>query len=215
MIIRTLIVGPIQCNCCILGCEATREALVIDPGDEVERILKALEKENLVLKAIFHTHAHLDHVGASAALARATGAPILLHEADLPLWEHVPEQAAAFGFRAPSMAPVDRYLQDGESVSWGRDTGVVLHTPGHTPGSISLYVAAEARLFSGDTLFAGSIGRTDLWMGDERAILRSIRERILTLPDETIVVPGHGPATSIGEERRSNPFVADDQGGRV
>ena len=217
MLVRTIVVGPLQCNCTILGCEETGEALVIDPGDEIERILEALRTENLACTGIFHTHAHIDHLGATAPLKEATGASILLHAEDQPLYEHVPDQAALFGFPTPPTAPIDRYIQDGEVLGWGRIRGEVLHTPGHTPGGISLRIAPQSnraggadepdRLFSGDTLFAGSVGRTDLWGGNWDQLLRSIRERLLTLPDETIVVPGHGPPTTIGEERRRNPFL--------
>jgi glyoxylase-like metal-dependent hydrolase (beta-lactamase superfamily II) len=218
MIFRTFPVGVLQCNCVILGCEKTKEALVIDPGDEVDRILGALRDENLILRGIVHTHAHLDHLGATVPLAQATGAPIYLHADDLPLYEHVPEQAALFGFPAPPVAPADRYIRDGESLSWGTVSAEVMHTPGHTPGSVCLRVpwlggqsggvAQPERVFAGDTLFAGSIGRTDLWGGDFDRILASIRDRLLSLPDDTIVWPGHGPATTIGRERRENPFLA-------
>ena len=216
MIFRTFPVGWLQCNCVILGCETTRRALVLDPGDEVDRILAVLQEEGLTLQGVLHTHAHLDHVGATAPLAAATGAPILLHAADRPLYEAAAEQASWMGIPPPRMSPVDRYLGDGESISWGARTGEVIHTPGHTPGSLCLRVpwlqddgaAGPEHLFAGDTLFAGSIGRTDLWGGDEHQILRSIRRRLLTLPDETVVWPGHGPATTIGRERRDNPFLA-------
>jgi hydroxyacylglutathione hydrolase len=215
MIFQTFPVGALQCNCVILGCETTREALVIDPGDEVDRILRALKEGGLTLRGIVHTHAHLDHLGATAPLARATGAPIYLHSDDLPLYEHVPEQAALFGFPTPPTMPADRYIRDGESLSWGTVSAEVMHTPGHTPGSVCLRVpwtgdrpgGEPERVFAGDTLFAGSIGRTDLWGGDFDRILASIRDRLLSLPDETVVWPGHGPATTIGRERRENPFL--------
>ena len=143
MIFRTFPVGWLQCNCVILGCEATREALVVDPGDEVDRILRVLQEEKLVLKGILHTHAHLDHIGATAPLAQVTGAPILLHAADRPLYDAAAEQAAWMGIPAPNMAPADRYVGDGESLSWGRFSGEVIHTPGHTPGSICLFHEGE------------------------------------------------------------------------
>jgi hydroxyacylglutathione hydrolase len=216
MFVRTFPVGPFQCNCSVLGDEETGEALVIDPGDEITEILRVLHDAGLTCRAMFHTHAHLDHVGATAALAKATGAPVLLHEADLPLWEHAPDQAAFMGIESPPMVPVDRYVRDGEFISCGRLRGEVIHTPGHSPGSVCLLVPWDpdgravpepGRLFAGDTLFAGSIGRTDLWGGSEERILQSIRRRLLPLPDETVVIPGHGPLTTIGQERRENPFL--------
>jgi hydroxyacylglutathione hydrolase len=218
MLLQTFSVGLLQCNCSVLGCPETGEALVIDPGDEAERILQVLARHDLACKTILLTHAHLDHVGAAAPLAAATGAEILLHEADRSLYAKVPEQAALFGFRSPPLAPIDRYLGDGESLGIGRLAGEVRHTPGHSPGGICLLVPASTeggtepgRLFAGDTLFAGSIGRTDLWGGSHDDIVRSIKERLLTLPDETIVIPGHGGPTTIGEERRWNPFLAADK----
>ncbi|MDM7914339.1 MAG: MBL fold metallo-hydrolase [Candidatus Eisenbacteria bacterium] len=223
MIVETFPVGLLQCNCTVLGCEETRRALVVDPGDEVEAILAVVERYRLTVETILHTHAHLDHLGATAPLARATGARVLLHAGDQPLYDHVDEQARLFGFATPPTVPVDRHVADGEELRVGEMRGEVLHTPGHTPGSLCLHLPAPAnspagaasprasdapaRLFSGDTLFQGSIGRTDLWGGDTDAILRSIRERLLTLPDATLVVPGHGPSTTIGQERRSNPFL--------
>lgn len=212
MIQETFPVGPLQCNCTILGCEETRRALVIDPGDEADRILEALKRLDLTLVGILHTHAHLDHVGATQALARPSGARIMLHPADQFLYDHVDMQARMFGFPIPQSIPVDHHVRDGEAISFGQRSGEIVHTPGHTPGSLCLRVDAGAAvqaptLFAGDTLFLGSIGRTDLWGGDMDQILRSIDERLLILPDETIVVPGHGPQTTIGRERRSNPFL--------
>ncbi len=221
MIFETFPVGMLQCNCVILGCPATRAALVIDPGDEVERILEALRRHDLNLTGVLHTHAHFDHLGASAPLAEATGAPLLLHRGDESLYSRVPVQTALFGFPAPPLSPIDRYVRDGDALSWGDCAGEILHTPGHSPGSVCLHVPLgwgahepgsgpgqePGRIFAGDTLFAGSIGRTDLWGGDGEEILRSIRRRLLSLPDETVVVPGHGPETTIGEERRRNPFL--------
>lgn len=216
MILETIPVGPLQCNCVILGCGETGRALVIDPGEEADRILEILAARNLTVEAILHTHAHLDHVGATQPLAEATGAPILLHGEDQPLYDHVELQAQMFGLPTPPTLPVDRHVVDGEAIHAGSIRGEILHTPGHSLGSLCLHLP-EARdprsgrgrpiLFAGDTLFCGGIGRTDLWGGDFDRILRSIRERILTLPDETLVVPGHGPMTSVGAERASNPFL--------
>lgn len=214
MIIETFPVGVLQCNCTILGCEVTRRALVIDPGDDPRLILDALRRLDLKCEALLHTHAHLDHVGATEAIATATGARVMLHASDQSLYDMVEIQARMFGFPVPATLPVDRHVTDGEELAVGQLRGEVLHTPGHTQGSLCLSVptdgngkAMEPRLFAGDTLFLGSIGRTDLWGGDMETILRSIQERILTLPDETVVVPGHGPSTTVGRERRTNPFL--------
>lgn len=216
MIQETFAVGLLQCNCTVLGCETTREALVIDPGDDPETILEVLRRHDLTCKGILHTHAHLDHVSATHRLAEVTGARILLHQADQSLYDNVGLQAQMFGFPAPETMPVDQHVADGDTVSVGENSGEILHTPGHSPGSLCLHIpessggetTAQSRLlFAGDTLFLGSIGRTDLWGGDYAQIIRSIQERLLSLPDETIVIPGHGPQTTIGKERVSNPFL--------
>jgi hydroxyacylglutathione hydrolase len=209
-------VGMLQCNCSIIGDPETREALVVDPGDEAGRILELLAKHALTVKATVSTHAHIDHVGGLRKMQQATGAPVLMHGDDMELYRHLDVQAAWIGMRTPDPASVDKFLREGDTLRWGRFEANVLHTPGHTPGSISLYLApqpqtkarAEAgRLLAGDTLFAGSIGRTDLWGGSPEQILRSIHQKLLILPDETIVYPGHGAATTIGEERAGNPFL--------
>lgn len=213
MIVETFPVGLLQCNCTVLGCRATRRALVIDPGDDVDNILNVLERNELTLDGILHTHAHLDHVGATSALAAATGAPVMLHRADQYLYDHIEMQARMFGFPVPETMPVDRYVADGEEIRVGRLRGEVLHTPGHSPGSICLRMLGAGNgdgpgpVFAGDTLFLGSIGRTDLWGGNMDRILRSIKDRLLTLPDEIVVIPGHGPGTTIGGERHTNPFL--------
>jgi hydroxyacylglutathione hydrolase len=206
--VQTIQVGALQCNCSILVDEDSREALVIDPGDEAARILAAVDKEKARVVALLHTHAHFDHVGATADVARATSAPIRLHAGDRPLYDALPEQAAFFGMSAAPPAPVDESLEDGDVVSFGKSSVRVIHTPGHTPGSCCFLLAGEApRLFAGDTLFRRSIGRTDLWGGDSDQILESIRGKLYALPAETPVICGHGPRTTIGEERASNPFV--------
>ena len=224
LIHEILPVGMLQCNCSILGDPATREAIVIDPGDEVDRILAAITKHDLKVRAILNTHAHIDHVGGLRKLHDATGAPVFMHRDDLELYRHLDTQAQWLGVRPPAMTEVDQFLREGDLIRWGGYEGRVLHTPGHTPGSISLYLPLKdagggrmARkpsagdeapwLFAGDTLFAGSIGRTDLWGGSMPAILNSIQGKLLALPDETIVFPGHGPVTTIGEERETNPFL--------
>lgn len=216
MIVETFPVGLLQCNCTVLGDPKSGRALVIDPGDEPGAILAVLQRHGLQAEAILHTHAHLDHVQATRELAESTGARVMLHPGDQFLYDSVEMQAQMLGFPVPDTMPVDHHVRDGETVAVGGIHGEILHTPGHTPGSLCLRVGSETgaaapllagRLFAGDTLFLGSIGRTDLWGGDMDQILRSIHERLLTLPDETIVVPGHGPLTTIGAERRSNPFL--------
>lgn len=207
MILETFPVGPLQCNCTILGDETTREAMVIDPGDNIPQILVRLAKHGLTLKQIVVTHAHIDHVGGAVQLKEATGAPILLNENDLPLLKMMDMQAGWLGIAPPEVAAPDVSVEDGMVVGIANHAAQVLHTPGHTQGSICLHFAPEKLLVAGDTLFAGSIGRTDLPGGDGRQILRSIHDRILTLPDETRVIPGHGSGTTIGEERESNPFL--------
>jgi hydroxyacylglutathione hydrolase len=209
-------VGLLQCNCSIIGDPETREALVVDPGDEASRILELLAKHSLTVKAIVSTHAHIDHVGGLRKIQQATGAPVLMHADDMELYRHLDVQAAWIGMRTPDPANIDKFLREGDTLRWGHFEANVLHTPGHTPGSISLYlapqqetkaVAAAGKLLAGDTLFAGSIGRTDLWGGSLEQILRSIHQKLLILPDETIVYPGHGALTTIGAERDGNPFL--------
>lgn len=208
LIHEILPVGWLQCNCHIVGDPATREAIVVDPGDETERILEVLHRHNLRVKSIVITHAHPDHVGGAAQLKAATGAPVLMHADDLWLLENVPMQCAAFGFPAPPAVQLDQPLCAGEELRWGEDLRAqVLHTPGHTPGSLCLYLPEQRLLLAGDTLFAGSIGRTDLWGGSHETILRSIHSQLLPLADDVIVYPGHGPETTVGRERERNPFL--------
>lgn len=207
MIIETFPVGPLQCNCTILGDEQAGEAIVIDPGDEVGRIHRRLQDLGLKLKQILVTHAHIDHVGGALRLKRLTGAPILFNENDLMQLELMDKQAAWLGIETPETAPPDEALTDGMIVGIDSCPAQVLHTPGHTQGSVCLHFAPMKLLIAGDTLFAGSIGRTDLPGGNFDQIIDSIQSRLLALPDETKVVPGHGPATTIGAERRSNPFL--------
>jgi hydroxyacylglutathione hydrolase len=257
----TIPVGILQCNCSIVGDPATREALVIDPGDEVNRILDLLGRHKLTVKVIVSTHAHIDHVGGLSKLHQYTGAPVLMHRDDLPLYQAMDMQAAFLGVHPPDLIEVDQLLKEGDVLHWGSFEAQVIHTPGHTPGSVSLYLPHDAgrvtgaaavkkilvkdeagdeiaiadllkktidpentreilvadefeqilcpapQLFSGDTLFAGSIGRTDLWGGSMEQIMDSLRSKLMHLPDATIVYPGHGPVTTIGQERHLNPFL--------
>jgi glyoxylase-like metal-dependent hydrolase (beta-lactamase superfamily II) len=207
MILETFPVGPLQCNCTILGDEAAGEAIVIDPGDDISRIHRRLTESGLKLKQILITHGHIDHVGGALKLKRLTGAPILLNENDLPQLNLMDKQAAWVGVPTPEVAPPDESLADGMTVGLASLPAQVLHTPGHTQGSVCLHFAPLNMLVAGDTLFAGSIGRTDLPGGDGPQIIRSIESRLLALPDDTRVMPGHGPATTIGEERQNNPFL--------
>ncbi len=207
MIHEILPVGPLQCNCSILGDETTHDAMVIDPGDDIADILAIIQKHNLQVRQIVITHAHIDHVGGAMKLRRATGAPILLNENDYALVKMLDVQAAWLGMENPGPVEIDRSVGDADKVEAGPLVANVIHTPGHTEGSICLYFPGQQKLIAGDTLFAGSIGRTDLPGGSFDKIIRSLHGKVLTLPDETIVVPGHGPLTTIGEERESNPFL--------
>lgn len=205
MIIRQLAVGPLQANCFIVGCEQTRRAAVIDPGDEADRILLALAERGLTVTHILNTHGHFDHVGANRRLKQATGAPILIHALDAPMLRLLARTAAAWGMAAENSPDPDRLIAEGEMIPVGELALQVIHTPGHTPGGVSFY--ANGVLFVGDTLFAGSVGRTDFPGGDFDTLRRSIQEKLFRLPDEVRVFTGHGPETTIGEEKRTNPFV--------
>ena len=198
-------VGPLQCNCSIIGDPLSRKALVVDPGGDADRILDSLRRHDLQLTGIIHTHAHLDHILASGTLREATGAPLKLHREDWFLWEMVAEQCRAFGLPAVELPPPDSWIQDDEDLHCCG--GVSLHTPGHTPGSMSFWFAAHKLLLAGDTLFRGSIGRTDLPGGSFETISDSIRQRLYTLDEDALVITGHGPPTDIGTELRENPFV--------
>ena len=207
MIHEILTVGPLQCNCSILGDKASGDAIVVDPGDEISRIVDTLKKHGLTVKQIIITHAHIDHIAGAQRLKRLTGAPILYNQNDLPLVKMMDQQAGWLGIPVPEVAPPDASLEEGQKVAVSGISGYILHTPGHTEGSVCLYLPRQNLLLAGDTLFAGSVGRTDLPGGNSRKLIQSIHESLLTLPDEVTVVPGHGPKTSIGTERESNPFI--------
>jgi glyoxylase-like metal-dependent hydrolase (beta-lactamase superfamily II) len=207
MIHEILPVGPLQCNCSILGDETTREAMVVDPGDDIAEVLAIIQKHNLQVRQIVITHAHIDHVGGAMKLRQATGAPILMNQNDYALVKMLDVQAAWLGMAPPGEVKIDRSMGEGDKVEAGPLVANVIHTPGHTEGSVCLFFPAQQKLIAGDTLFAGSIGRTDLPGGSFDKIMRSLNEKVLALPDETVVVPGHGPLTTIGDERESNPFL--------
>ncbi len=207
MIHEILPVGILQCNCSIFGDEQTREAIVIDPGDNIGQILAILASHALKVKAIVITHAHIDHIGGAAKLKDATGAPVYMNASDQDLYDHLDVQAAWLQMKTPEKTSIDTEAREGDSLELGGKAFHVLHTPGHTQGSISLWIPAENKLIAGDTLFRDSIGRTDLPGGDGRQILRSIRNKLLTLPEDAVVVPGHGGNTTIGREKERNPFL--------
>lgn len=205
-------VGPLACNCAILVDEATGDAAIVDPGDEPERIVEAVGRAGGRAVVLLHTHAHFDHIGGASGVRRATGASIRLHPEDRFLYDMLPRQGAMFGFRFEPPDPVTASLEDGEDVRVGDSAIRVLHTPGHSPGSCCFRTDAPAPvLFSGDTLFRDSIGRTDLWGGSFPTIERSIRERLYALPETLRVIPGHGEETTIGYEKRHNPFVPGER----
>lgn len=211
MIHEILPVGMLQCNCSIFGDEPTREAIVVDPGDEIESILEVLRRHGLKVKSIVITHAHIDHIGGAAKLKAATGAPVWMNENDQALYDRLDVQASWLGMRTPERAEIDHAAKEGDSLvlaSAEAETRFhVLHTPGHTQGSLCLFIPSENKLVAGDTLFRESIGRTDLPGGDHRKILSSIGVKLFSLPEETVVIPGHGPNTTIGHEREHNPFL--------
>jgi hydroxyacylglutathione hydrolase len=207
MIHEILPVGALQCNCSIFGDEGSGEAVVIDPGDEIGRITAILEKHHLRVKAVIVTHAHIDHIGGAQKLKALTGAPVYMNFNDQELYDHIDEQAQWLGVAPPAKTGIDVNAREGESVKLGPAEFHVLDTPGHTQGSISLWIPAENKLLAGDTLFLDSIGRTDLPGGNSRQLLQSIHDKLLPLDDAVVVIPGHGQSTTIGRERRRNPFL--------
>lgn len=206
MIIQTLTVGPFQENCYIIGDEITKTGAIIDPGDEAEWIIETARKTGLQFKSILNTHAHIDHIGAVQAVKDEFKIPFYLHQAELPVLRHAPQSAAMFGIRLNSVPDVDVFYDTNLTVELGQLTIRLFFTPGHSPGSVSLYVPSEKVVFGGDVLFNGSIGRTDLPGGDFDTLIASIRTHLFTLPDDVTVYPGHGPETAIGHEKKYNPF---------
>ncbi|MBZ5578900.1 MAG: MBL fold metallo-hydrolase [Acidobacteriia bacterium] len=207
MIHEILPVGALQCNCSIFGDEASREGLVVDPGDETGEILEIVQRHGLTVKAIVITHAHIDHIGGAQKMKQATGAPVYMNLNDTDLQRMLDVQAGWLGMAPPAPVEIDAPAKDGDLLVVGATEFHVLHTPGHTQGSISLWIPAEGKLVAGDTLFRDSIGRTDLPGGDGKQILRSIHDKLLPLPEETVVIPGHGDTTTIGREKRHNYFL--------
>jgi hydroxyacylglutathione hydrolase len=209
MLIETVVVGAFQCNCTIIGCEDTKEAIIIDPGDEPDKILEVIRHYDLKVKYLLHTHAHLDHIMGTRKVKEETLGQILLHKADNDIYEKLKMQASMFGFNVQEPLRVDKFVEDSELISAGNSINAkVIHTPGHSPGSICFHFDKETKplLFSGDTLFARSIGRTDLWGASHSQLLKSIESRIFSLNEETIVCPGHGPSTTVWDEKKKNPF---------
>lgn len=208
MFVSTFPVGPLQCNCSIIACPETLEAAIIDPGGDTEKIMDLVKEKGFKVKYLLHTHAHFDHILGSAELKDLTGAKICLHEKDQFLYNNLQGQCMLFGVKADKPVAVDHYLSDEEEIAIGKLKASVLHTPGHSPGSVCFNMNdVDALLFAGDTLFSGSIGRTDLWGGSYDQIIKSIDNRLLVLDDSTQVIPGHGTNTSIWEEKRHNPFL--------
>lgn len=207
MLFDTVVVGPLGVNCSILGCEATGQGVVVDPGDDADYILAQVQQRGLAIVAIINTHGHFDHVGANRQLTQATGAPLYIHQADAPMLERVAKTAAMYGLPGENSPQPDRLLEDGMLIEFGTHRLQVIHTPGHTQGGCCLYLEAENKLIAGDTLFADGVGRTDLPGGSHQQLVTSIKTRLFTLPDQVQVYPGHGPVTTIGHEKQYNPYL--------
>lgn len=207
LLVHQLSVGPLQVNCFVVACQRTREAMVIDPGEDGPRILQLAESNGYQVKKIVNTHGHFDHIGANQPVKEATGAVLMMHEADLPLLQNARNHAQAYGLTVSPSPDPDKFLNEGDVFSVGEQSFSIFHVPGHSPGSICLL--SDGHLFVGDVLFAGSVGRTDLPGGDFDALIEGVREKLFRLPADTIVHPGHGPDTTIGREKQMNPFVGD------
>ena len=207
MLFDTIVVGPLGVNCSILGCEESGQGVVVDPGDDAESILAQVQQRGLAISAIINTHGHFDHVGVNRRLTQATGAPLYIHQADAPMLERVAKTAAMYGLPGENSPQPDHLLEDGMLIEFGTHRLQVIHTPGHTPGGCCLYLEAEGKLIAGDTLFADGVGRTDLPGGSHQQLVESIKSRLFILPDQVQVYPGHGPTTTIGHEKRHNPYL--------
>jgi glyoxylase-like metal-dependent hydrolase (beta-lactamase superfamily II) len=207
MILKSLIVGPIAANCYILGDENTKQGVIIDPGSEADRVLEMVKETGLTIKFIIATHGHFDHTAAVGPLKNSLGCDFLLHQEDIPFVRHAKEAARAWGFDIDQVPDPDKFLKDGDILNLGGLELKIIHTPGHSPGGISIHLAREKVLFTGDTLFQGSIGRTDLQLGSMEDLIRSIKEKLYVLPDDTVAFCGHGDQTTIGEEKKYNFFV--------
>lgn len=207
MIFETIVVGQLAVNCFILGCDSTKEAVVIDPGADAPRIIEMVKKLGVTVRYVINTHGHFDHVGANKAVVAATGAPLLVHKDDVPFLSRAADVAMMYGLQTENSPPPTQFLEDGMTISFGTCSIKVLHTPGHTPGGCSLYLESAGKVITGDTLFADSVGRTDFPGSSHEALIYGIRNKLLVLPDETVVYPGHGPSTSIGHERRHNDYL--------
>jgi hydroxyacylglutathione hydrolase len=204
---KTVVVGPLQCNCAVLVCPKTLEAVVIDPGDEPEKIIRNLDP-GIRVKYLLHTHAHFDHIGGTEGVKAVTQGVVCLHQEDEMIYKNLPMQGRMFGMTFSEAPAIEKYIVDNEELNFGEQTLEVIHTPGHSPGSVCFRLKGiEEKVFSGDTLFRQSVGRSDLWGGDHSLLIRSIKSRLMVLDEEIRVFPGHGPATRIGEEKRKNPFL--------
>jgi glyoxylase-like metal-dependent hydrolase (beta-lactamase superfamily II) len=207
---ETFPAGPLECNCTILACGDTKDAVIIDPGGEIEHIAEVIAHYDLTVRSIIHTHAHLDHIWGTRDVKEAHGGEVCLHRGDAFLYDGFAQQAAMFGWKVRDTRPVERWIEHGDTIVLGKRELAVIHTPGHTPGSVCFEIHdpdAGRLLFAGDTLFQGSVGRTDLPGGNSKQLASSIRERLYTRDLDTLVIPGHGPSTTLGDEARANPFV--------
>ena len=207
MIFETVVVGPLEVNCFILGCETTREGVIVDPGSDPEKVLAAAGKLGLAIRQVINTHGHFDHVGGNRQVLAATGATLLIHGGDVPFLSRAAEVATKYGLTTENSPPPDQLLEDGLLLTFGEYQMQVLHTPGHTPGGCCLYLESEGKVITGDTLFAEGVGRTDFPGSSHEALIEGIRSKLLTLPDTTVAYPGHGPSTTIGHEKRYNPYI--------
>ena len=208
MFFETVVVGPLGVNCFVLGCEETKEGIVVDPGADADRVLAVVKRLGLTIGQVINTHGHFDHVGGNRRLIEATGAKLLIHEADAYFLSRAVDVAAAYGLATENSPAPDGFLQDGMVITFGTHQLKVLHTPGHTPGGCCLYLESEGKVITGDTLFADGVGRTDFPGSSHQALIDSIRDQLMTLPDETRAYPGHGPSTTIGHERLHNPYIS-------